>query len=193
MPGGVPGLLQKLDREVSQRLEEAVAGKSAGPMASALAALARFAASCPERELFRRPSFHGDVETAAHNEWTVILFVWFMVTTDSPTTHKPVRPKTVDTYVSLLKGYLSAKYSFEVLEKPLRLRKLMKDLLAKDTLGGSRKKRPGLRRRHLVRALADLLQRRDAMTANEINDAAAAGLDPGYILIQNLKYFESQF
>ena len=119
MPGGVPGLLQKLDSEVSQRLEEALAGKSAGSMASALAALARFAASCPERELFRRPRFHGDVETAAHNEWTVILFVWFMVSTDSPTTGKPVRPKTVDTYVSMLKGYLSAKYSFEVLELSL--------------------------------------------------------------------------
>ena len=138
-------------------------------------ALARFAEACPERELFRHPAFHGDIEASAHNEWTFILFVWYLVTTDSPTTKKPVQPKTVDTYVSLLKGFLSFKYTFNVIEKGIRLKRLVKDLKAKDPLGGVRKKRPGFRRRHLVEALAPLLRKGDKITANEINDAAATG------------------
>ena len=55
-------------------------------MRSALNSLARFAAACPDRELFRRPAFRGDLETDAYNEWTLILYVWFMVTVESPTT-----------------------------------------------------------------------------------------------------------
>jgi hypothetical protein len=138
-----------------------------------LNALARFAAACPERELFRRPAFHGDIETAAYNEWTFVLFVWFMATTPSPATRKEVKASTIDSYVSLLKGYLSFKYTFDVLEKGLRVKRLVKDLKEKDPLGGSRKKRPGLRRAHLVKALAPLLARRQTMSPDEINDAAA--------------------
>jgi hypothetical protein len=161
---------------VSSRLKEVYAPASTGPLNSAISALARFAQSCPSRELFRRPRFHGDQEAAAHNEWTMILFVWFLVTTNSPTTGKPVKSSTVDTYVSLLKGYLSFIYVFDVLEKPIRLKRLIKDLTLRDPLAGSRKKRPGLRRRHLVAALEPMLRRGiDSVTLNEINDAAAAG------------------
>ena len=149
------------------------APNSSGPLSSAIAALARFAQACPDRELFTSPRFHGDREAAAHNEWTMILFVWFLVTTASPVTKKPVAASTIDTYVSLLKGYLSFIYSFELLEKPIRLSRLIRDLKAKDPLGGSRKKRPGLRRRHLVKALAQLMERLGEASLNEINDAAA--------------------
>ena len=79
----MPGLLQKLDKEVSERLEAAYAPKSKGPLQSAVNALARFAEACPGRELFRTPRFHGDIRTAAHNEWTFILFVWYLATTPS--------------------------------------------------------------------------------------------------------------
>jgi hypothetical protein len=161
---------------VSQRLRGAYAPASQGPLGSAVSAFARFAQACPDRELFRQPRFHGDLQTAAYNEWTMILFVWYMVTTNSPSTGKPVKAGTIDTYVSLLKGYFSFVYVFDVLEKPIRLRRLIKDLTANEPLGGSRKKRPGLRRRHLVAALAEMLQRGpQAVTQNEINDAAAAG------------------
>jgi hypothetical protein len=173
--GAVSGLLRRLDQEVSQRLEQSYAPKSKDSLRSALNAFARFARACPERELLKRPAFHGDIEAAAHNEWTFILFVWFMVTIDSPTTGKPVKPKTVDSYVSLLKGFLSFKYTFDVLEKGIRLKKLIKDLMENDPLGGGRKKRPGLRRHHLVRALAPLIAKRTGKTVNEINDAAAVG------------------
>ena len=157
-------------------MKEVYAPDSSGPLSSAISALARFAQACPDRELLRAPRFHGDLEAAAYNEWTLILFVWFLATTSSPSTKKPVKPGTIDTYVSLLKGYLSFVYTFDVLEKPIRLRRLIKDLKAKEPQGGSRKKRPALRRRHLVAALAALMQRRHGdVTLNEINDAAAAG------------------
>ena len=171
--GEIPGLLERLHRDVSERLKGVYAPNSSGPLSSAISALARFARACPDRELFRSPRFHGDMEASAHNEWTLILFAWFLVTTNSPSTKKPVKAGTVDTYISLLKGYLSFIYSFELLEKPIRLRRLIKDLKAKDPLGGSRKKRPGLRRRHLVAALAALMARLDGASLNEINDAAA--------------------
>jgi hypothetical protein len=87
------------------------APNSSSILNSAINALARFAEQCPSRTLFKRPAFHGDIETAAHNEWTFVLFVWFLVTTDSPKTRKPVTPKTAETYVSLLKGYLSFEYT----------------------------------------------------------------------------------
>ena len=51
----------------------------------------------------------------------------------------------------------------------------MNSLLSEEPLGGVRKKRPGLRRRHLVKALQPMLERIDEVTVNEINEAAAVG------------------
>lgn len=152
----MPGLLQRLHEEASQRLRNAYAPKSKGPLQSAVRALARFAEACPERELFRRPAFKGDLDVQAYNEWTFILFAWFLFREPSPTTGKPLKVKSVKSYVSLLKGYLSFSYAFDVVDRSkegnLRLKKLLEDMEAHEPLGGVRKKRRAFRRRHLRRA-----------------------------------------
>lgn len=165
-------MLQRLHSEVTSRLKQAYAPKSQGVLGSALAALARFAESCPERELFRQPAFHGDITASAHNEWTFILFVWYMLTTPSQVTGKPVALDTVRTYVSLLKGYLSFSYSFDIIDRSLRLKRLY-DSLADERPAVTRKKRRAFRRRHL-RKLGKLpiAKQRDV---NAVNDMAAAG------------------
>ena len=67
------------------------------------------------------------------------------------------------------------------MNNPKRLQKLLNSLLSEEPLGGIRKKRPGLRRRHLVRALQSMLDRIDEVTVNEINEAAAV---PKYIEVR---------
>ena len=172
--GGVPGLLQKLEGEAAERLKSAYAPKSKGSLHSALAALARFAASCPTRELFVRPRALGDMDASAHNEWTFILFVWYMSITPSPTTGKLVATATVQTYTSLLKGYLSFSYAFELIDKPLRLQRLFKSL-AEDAPEVVRKKRRGLRRRHLRRVgRLPIAKKRDLNTVNRMAAVATA-------------------
>ena len=147
----MPGLLARLDAAARERLKSAYAPKSQGPLGSALSLLARFADSCPERDLFVRPLFRGDIEASAHNEWTLILIVWFAVTEPSPTTGKPLAVDSIRSYVSLLKGYLSHSYAFDVVDRTTRLSSLLKDLSVEQPLGGVRKKRRGFRRRHLRR------------------------------------------
>ena len=120
-------------------------------MASALRSLARFSDACPDRELFLRPKFHGDLEASAHNEWTLILYVWYMISLDSPATGRPVKAKTVKTYISLLIGYLSFNYAFDLVDRTRRLKALLADLVEQEPLGGIRRKRRGFRRRHLRR------------------------------------------
>ena len=59
-------------------------------------------------------------------------------------------------YISLLKGYLSFVYSFDIVDRSptgtLRLKKLLNDLASNEPLGGVRKKRRAFRRRHLRKA-----------------------------------------
>ena len=148
----MPGLLARLHEGAATALKSAYAPKSSGPVNSALAALARFAVACPERELFRRPRFRGDLEASAHNEWTLILLVWFLVTEPSPTTGKPLKADTARTYASLLKGYLSHSYAFDLVDgKAERLSSLISKIAEGEPLGGVRKKRRAFRRRHLRR------------------------------------------
>ena len=153
---GVDGLLAKLHQGVSDRLRTAYAPQSQGPLKSALHALGRFSDACPQRELFLQPAFHGDLSANAHNEWTLILLAWFLLTEPSPTTGKPLRVKSVRSYISLLKGYLSFVYSFDIVDRSptgtLRLKKLLNDLASNEPLGGVRKKRRAFRRRHLRKA-----------------------------------------
>ena len=125
-------MLQRLHREASERLKTAYAPKSQGPLNSALRSLARFSDACPERELFLRPAVKGDLDVQAYNEWTFILYAWYMLSEPSPTTGKPVKVKTVRDYISLLKGYLSFSYAFDIVDRSkegcLRLRKLLDDM-----------------------------------------------------------------
>lgn len=149
---------------VAQELRKVYAPKSKGPLQSALNKLAEFAEACPDRVLFVSPKFSGDLEAAAHNEWTLILLVWYMVQVESQSTGKTVKVKTIQSYISLLKGYLSFEYSFDLVDRTTRLGRLVKYLLSEDPLGGVRRKRRGFRRRHLRR-----LGRTTKATATDVN------------------------
>ena len=160
---------------MSERLRRAYAPKSEGPVQSALRLLARFSDACPDRELFKRPRFFGDMEASAYNEWTMILFVWWAATTDSPTTGRRLKAKTLKSYVSLLKGYLSFNYAFDVVDRTIRLKRLIKSLVEEEPLGGVRKKRRGFRRMHLRRlGRTAWAQQTDVDTVNKVAALASA-------------------
>lgn len=58
---------------------------------------------------------------------------------------------SVETYFSLLKGYLSFSYDFDLVDRAPRLKRLLAEMKRKDPLGLSRRKRRALCRRHLRR------------------------------------------
>lgn len=147
--GAVHGLLSRLHESVAERLGRAYAPRSKGPLQSAVRMLARFARAVPERELFRPSRFNGDREASSHNEWTFILLIEYMLQYISSKTGKPLSSGTIESYVSLLKGYLHFKYDFEVRDDAPRLTRLIKLVKAEDPLGGVRRLRKGFRRRHL--------------------------------------------
>jgi hypothetical protein len=167
-------MLERLHSEVAGRLRAAYAPKSQGSLQSAIAALARFSAACPDRELFRRPRFHGDLEMSAYNEWTLMLFAWFLVSEPSPATGRPVKVETVRTYVSLLKGYLEFSYAFSLVLDPRRLKRFLDAIASDEPMGGVRKKRRGFRRRHLRRLWRSVPWAR-ATDADTVNKLAAVG------------------
>jgi hypothetical protein len=146
--GEVEGLLDKLHNDASLALRRAYAPGSQPVLGSALMALAKFAAACPNRVLFLRPRQIGDMEAAAHNEWTFILLAQYLLSVPSKKTGKPVTVETAKSYLSLLKGYLSHSYAFDLLGPSTRLKRLL-HALSKDPTPRNRKKRRGLRRRHL--------------------------------------------
>lgn len=57
--------------------------------------------------------------------------------------------RTVESYISLLKGYLSFQYDFDVVDRASRLKRLLTEMKRTDPWGLVRRKRRGLRRRHL--------------------------------------------
>lgn len=148
------GLLRRLDERAARRLGQAYAPKSRPALNSALRAFARFSAACPERTLFRTRTREHDPAISAWNEWTFVLFAMYMAETPSSKTKALVATKTVESYISLLKGFLSFSYDFELVDRSPRLRRLLQDMREADPLGGVRKKRRGLRRRHLRRMWA---------------------------------------
>lgn len=148
---GVTDLLYRLHGEAKRRLDKAYAPRSRGVLATALKHFARFAASCPQRQLFKEPRWRGDHETSAWNEWTLVLFAVFMATKPSERTGEKLKVKTVESYIALLKGHLNFKYEFELVDRSPRLKGLLKDLRSEEPEILQRRKRRGLRRRHLVR------------------------------------------
>ena len=143
------GLLRRLHDQAARRLSVAFAPRSRGPLNTALRAFAAFAEHCPERVLFKSPEGTARSEAAAWNEWTFILFAVYMDTTPSARTRRTVKARTVESYISLLKGYLSFSYDFDVLDRAPRLKRLLSEMKLNDPLGLARRKRRGLRRRHL--------------------------------------------
>jgi len=134
---------------VKAALARSYAPLSSGPLASAIRALASFARHVPTRELFRLPSSRGDLRAETHNEWTLLLFAWHESQRISAKTKRPLKASSVAARVSLVKGFLSHQYGFQIAGDAGRLRTLIKHMRLQDPLGASRRKRVGLRRRHL--------------------------------------------
>lgn len=164
-------LLHRLDREARERLSNAYAPKSKGALATALRHFARFAEDCQERELFKTPRWRGDHESSAWNEWTLILFAIYMTKSPSARTGAKLRGNTVESYIALLKGHLNFTYEFELMDRSPRLKGLLKDIKAGEPAILQRRKRRGLRRRHLVR-MWDRLPQVRATTPNAVNEHA---------------------
>jgi len=164
-------LLHRLHADVVERLRDAFAPGSKEVLNTVLRAFDRFARACPQRQLFKSPRHQGDSEASAWNEWTLILFAQFLVHAPSRKTKRPLKAATVESYLSLLKGYLNHTYTFELVEHSPRLRRLVKSLYAADPLADVRKKRRGLRRQHLLDMWKTVPKARGTRP-NEVNDQA---------------------
>lgn len=132
------GLLHRLHRDAAAKVYESFAPRSKGPLNSALQAFARFAAACPERTLFQQSTHRGDRSSTSWNEWTFILFAQYLGERPSTKTKKPISVKSIESYISLVKGYFAHTYDFEVPEGAPRLSKLIKALRADQPVPGGR-------------------------------------------------------
>ena len=120
-------------------------------MQTAVNSLAEFAASVPSRTLFRTPAAVGDMRAMAHNEWTLCLWVLWLRGQVSRKTKRKLKAGSIRSRVSLLVGLLSHRYGFRLVQDPIRLKALIKKLTAADPMAAVRRKRRGIRRRHLRR------------------------------------------
>ena len=114
-------------------------------------AFARFARRVPGRELFKHPTFAGDLRAQAHNEWTLCLWALFEEERISEKTGKRIKASTIEQRISLFKGLVSHRYGFQIAGEAPRLKSLVRAMRAKDPLEGYRKKRRALRHRHLAK------------------------------------------
>lgn len=73
--------------------------------------------------------WHGDGAASSWNdEWTLILFAAYLADTPSRRTGKPVKAKTIESYISLPKGFLDFTYSFDLVLWAPRLKRLIADI-----------------------------------------------------------------
>lgn len=144
-------LFERLDSEVRAELAQAYAPKSDGPLGTAWRSFAKFARRVPNRQLFKQPRATGDLAAEAWNEWTLVLWAWDEGRGKSAKTGRPLLARSIEQRVSLLKGLLSHRYGFAIAGAAPRLKSLLSRMKDKDPLGRSRKKRRGLRRRHLIK------------------------------------------
>lgn len=143
------GLLGRLHEAAAERMRHVYAPRSKDSLNTALRSFAGFAGECPGRVLFKEGSGEHDRKAAAWNEWTFVLFAVWLSRRPSVQTKRPVKARTIETYISLIKGYLRFEYDFAIFERAPRLAQLLKTMKEEDPLGGVRKRRNALRRRHL--------------------------------------------
>ena len=133
-------------------MSRAYAPNSAGPLGTAIRAFANFAQFIPSREIFKIPAVAGDLEVLAHNEWTLCLWAVYEAGRTSDKTGQRLKAATIEQRISLLKGLLSHRYGFQLAGAAPRLRALVKSMKGEDPSAGARRKRRGLRFRHLRKA-----------------------------------------
>lgn len=146
-----------MERGVIKRLRSAANINTDAAIKSALNSLARFAEGpARHRTLFRKPLVHGEVDTQAYNEWSLLLWAEWLLTTPSPKTRKPLKASTIASYLSLAKGELSVRLGFDVVTtSESRLKRMVRQMRALCPVG-ERRKRRGLRGRHLRAAYEKL-------------------------------------
>lgn len=145
----------RLELLVRSRLSCANTESTRKTTRTALRKLAKFGRGAAYgRKLFLRPRLIGDVEVACHNEWTLMLWAEHMLLTPSRKTGRPLAVATVSAYVSLAKTELSAQLGFELVgTSERRLRRIFKAMRRAEPVR-SRRKRRGLRGRHLRKAFS---------------------------------------
>ena len=145
--------LRQLEARVRQHLSSANAPSTRSTTLTALRKLARFADGAAKgRQLFLRPEVQGDISVASYNEWSMMLWAEDLLSRKSRKTGKLLAVSTVAAYVSLVKSELSAQFGFELIgTSERRLRRVLKAMRLAEPVR-DRKKRRGLRGRHLRRA-----------------------------------------
>lgn len=138
--GEVEGLLSRLHAEAADRMKSVYAPRSKDSLSTAWRSFARFAIQCLERELLKEKGTLSERQAGAWNEWTFILYAVWLASQTSKQTKRPVRARTIDTYISLIKGYLKFEYDFELPDRSPRLKQLLKVMKEGDPLAGVRKK-----------------------------------------------------
>lgn len=125
----------------------------------------------PARELFKEKEDVSERQTGAWNEWTFVLYASWLAGQASRQTKRPVRARTIETYISLIKGYLRFEYDFELPDRALRLKQLLKAMKEEDPWARMRKKRRALRRRHLRQMWRELAEVRST-SVTAVNEQA---------------------
>jgi hypothetical protein len=161
---------------------------------SAMRLFAEFALLSP-RELFRKPMGADALAAAQHNEWSMCLFAVYLSGVTSTKTTKALARSTIETYVETAASTLSLAFGFRVLQQRVIFKPLLaRTLAAMDSETGARRKRQGLRRRHLREAASGLGAMRDA---DDINRWAAACLANTILLrageLQHLRHRDATF
>jgi len=132
-----------------------VRGSKGGRDDAAVRLFAEFAHLSAPRAPFRRPDAAAPLVAHQHNEWTLCLFAAYLQGIESDTTHAAYAQSTISSYVETVVTAFSVAYGFKVLQQRGRFKRVIKHLLAcGEHTAGERRKRQGVRRRHLRAAAA---------------------------------------
>ena len=147
------GTWDSLSNAVLQRLRGPANSGTNANTRSALNKLEEFAEGpARDRPLFIQPSFYGDLHASSYNEWSLLTFAEWLTVVNSRKTGKPVMPATIECYMSLIKTELGIHFGCEpVINGGKRIRRVLKSI-STESPAHDRKKRRGLRGRHLAKA-----------------------------------------
>lgn len=124
------------------------------------------------RELFQQPRFAGDIAIPNYNEFSLLTFAEWLTVHKSRKTGKPVAMSTIESYISLIKTELGIVFGVApVIEGGRRLSRVLRHM-ASLSPALDRKKRRGLRRRHLRKAFRKMGYRHD-LSAEALNEWAS--------------------
>lgn len=124
------------------------------------------------RELFRQPRFAGDIEVSNYNEFSLLTFAEWLTVHKSKKTGKPIATSTVESYLSLIKTELGVVFGVApVIDGGKRLARALRHIASRSP-AHDRKKRRGLRRRHLRKAYRKMRYDLD-LSAKAVNEWAA--------------------